>query len=97
MFTSTSTLVERAVRLGAARPTARTLIDPHRWSEWRAAADQLVVAATIIDLTADETDELIVNCDRVSGRVTPERIAAVITEAAGATLVLCLTLPFILL
>jgi hypothetical protein len=97
MFTSTSTLIERAVRLGAARPTARTLVDPGRWAAWRTAADQLVVAGSIIDLTPAELDELIIEADRHSGRVTPERVASVVTEAAGVALVLCLALPFVLL
>jgi hypothetical protein len=82
MFTSTCSLVERAVHLGARRPTTRVVTNPERWADWRAAADQLVVASSIIDLTQAEMDDLISACDRAAG-LTPERIGEAIDTVAS--------------
>ncbi|CAL8974553.1 hypothetical protein RHODGE_RHODGE_03293 [Rhodoplanes serenus] len=61
MFTSTCTLVERAVHLGARRPTIVILLDRERWANWQSAALQLVTAW---DADAAERAELIDACDR---------------------------------
>lgn len=82
MFTSTCTLVERAVHLGARRPTIAILLDRERWASWQAAALQLVTAW---DADAAERAELIDACDRFA--VPPSRIVDALDTIGGLALV----------
>lgn len=82
MFTITSTLIERAVHLGARRPTIAILLDRERWANWKAAALQLVTAW---DADAAERAELIDACDRFA--VPPSRIGDALDTIAGLALV----------
>lgn len=88
MFTSTCTLVERAVHLGARRPTIAILLDRERWANWQAAALQLVTAW---DADAAERAELIDACDRLAAPPSPggptSRIVDALDTIGGLALV----------
>ncbi|MTW19439.1 hypothetical protein GJ689_24925 [Rhodoplanes serenus] len=88
MFTSTASLVERAVHLGAHRPTIAILLDRERWANWQAAALQLVTAW---DADGAERAELIDACDRFAVPPSPSgptsRIVDALDTVGGLALV----------
>lgn len=80
---SLTRLVDRAVELGADRPTDAVLRGPRR-QRWEEAARCLVFAP--IGISAAEHGELVDECDRLAGP-TVERIADRIDAVLGAAFV----------
>ena len=78
---SPTVLVARAVEQGAMRPSDAVLREPAYFRAWEDAAKHLVFAP--IGIGPADHLELVIECDRRSGRVTPERVGEAIKSVAS--------------